>query len=559
MTAAATIFFAATILAREAAPDGSTPEWAPAQFIEENVLMLGQSNFTAGRSQHRRLLVQFFAPWCGHCRHVAPEYAKAADVLAARGVAARLAKVDAIAEAALAEELGVESYPTFFWCDEEQAAKAGRPSSEPREYRGGRKSEDFVSWVTRRVGRPSEPIETAHAASAWVSRFARAAAGDDGSVGVLVLLPAAAADDAADATLDAYESLAREADMSGVAFAHTRERGAYGRALMDSALGGAAYEPPGTGRGGLLLLKPYDERVDVTSWAYSPTEVESAMKFIGEHVRAHALPQIIPFKEAFEGFLIGDGAAPFQLVLIGGDSAFRAHEAALRGVAAALRGRAHVVFADAALDESDGLVDFFDVDLGGGDPAAAPLRFYGLATATEPETRYAAPEAVGGAVSGEALEAALVAFMGAVIGGSANVLRRSEPIPPAAEEEEAAAVRCVVADTFDEIVYEAGRDVLLNIYAPWCGHCKALELEYEKLGARFAASTSAPTIAKMDGSLNEVEGLDYGGYPTILLVTASNRKVVAGPEVELTLEGLTEFVRLHAEKPLGALAAKEEL
>ena len=107
MTAAATIFFAATILAREAAPDGSTPEWAPAQFIEENVLMLGQSNFTAGRSQHRRLLVQFFAPWCGHCRHVAPEYAKAADVLAARGVAARLAKVDAIAEAALAEELGI--------------------------------------------------------------------------------------------------------------------------------------------------------------------------------------------------------------------------------------------------------------------------------------------------------------------------------------------------------------------------------------------------------------------------------------------------------------------
>lgn len=53
------------------------------------------------------------APWCGHCQALAPEYSKAAALLAAESAAVTLAKVDASAEPELTEEFGVTDYPTL--------------------------------------------------------------------------------------------------------------------------------------------------------------------------------------------------------------------------------------------------------------------------------------------------------------------------------------------------------------------------------------------------------------------------------------------------------------
>ena len=105
--------------------------------------------------------------------------------------------------------------------------------------------------------------------------------------------------------------------------------------------------------------------------------------------------------------------------------------------------------------------------------------------------------------------------------------------------------------------------MLLEIHAPWCGHCKALAAEYTALAERFAKEEGV-TIARIDGSANEVPGLHYDGYPTLLLYTANSKTVIeAGEDVPKTADGLEAFVRKHAERSSesrdASSAGKEEL
>ncbi|KAK9667857.1 hypothetical protein RND81_13G016000 [Saponaria officinalis] len=52
-------------------------------------------------------------------------------------------------------------------------------------------------------------------------------------------------------------------------------------------------------------------------------------------------------------------------------------------------------------------------------------------------------------------------------------------------------------DNFDEIVLDETKDVLVEFYAPWCGHCKSLAPTYEKVATAFKSEGDV-VIANLD-------------------------------------------------------------
>merc|ERR1711957_566596 len=120
--------------------------------LDEGVLVLTDANFDEQVKKHETgLLVEFYAPWCGHCKSLAPEYASAAQALAKKSPPRFVGKVDATVHEKIAKRFGVEGYPTLKWFS----------NGNNSEYGGGRTSDTIVSWIMKKTGPPSETLACA--------------------------------------------------------------------------------------------------------------------------------------------------------------------------------------------------------------------------------------------------------------------------------------------------------------------------------------------------------------------------------------------------------------
>lgn len=74
-----------------------------------DVLVLTSDTFASTVDAEALMLVEFYAPWCGHCQALAPHYEEAATKLKEEGI--KLAKVDCTVEEKVCGEQDVKGYP----------------------------------------------------------------------------------------------------------------------------------------------------------------------------------------------------------------------------------------------------------------------------------------------------------------------------------------------------------------------------------------------------------------------------------------------------------------
>lgn len=118
---------------------------APSVLASSAVLDLLPSNFDKIVLQSGKpALVEFFAPWCGHCKNLAPVYEELAQSLSSVADKISIAKVDADDHKSLSKRFGVQGFPTIKFFD-------GK-SDKPEDYNGGRDLESLQKFIKDKTG-----------------------------------------------------------------------------------------------------------------------------------------------------------------------------------------------------------------------------------------------------------------------------------------------------------------------------------------------------------------------------------------------------------------------
>ncbi|XP_048378244.1 protein disulfide-isomerase A4 [Stegostoma tigrinum] len=470
----------------------ASPDWVPPP---EATIVLTEDNFDDVINKADIILVEFYAPWCGHCKKLAPQYEEAAQELSKRPVPILLAKVDATTETKLANKYQVTGYPTL------KIFRKGKPS----EYNGPRDTYGIIEYMIEQSGPPSKQIQ----ALKQVQEFLK-----DGDDVIIVGIFNSEQDPAYDIYQDAGNSIREDYRLH-----HT----------FSPEIQKFLKASPGQ----LLMMQPekfnsaYEPKVHTFTIKDSspPSEVT-------DFITNNALPLVGHRKQSNDAKRYSK--RPLVVVYYGVDFSFDYRVATQywrKKVLEVAKDFPEYTFAIADEEDYSSELNSLGLADSGEEVNAAILDVAGKKYAMEPEE-----------FDTDTLRDFVMAFKK----GKLKPVVKSQPVPKSNK----GPVKVVVGKTFSEIVMDKKKDVLIEFYAPWCGHCKQLEPVYLELGKKYKNDENI-VIAKMDATANDVPNDKYKteGFPTIYFARSNDKdNPIQYDKGDRDLESLSKFVEEHATK-----------
>jgi len=447
--------------------------------LASDVLDLSKSNFAKNVGPEALMLVEFFAPWCGHCKALAPQYEEAATILKTSGV--KLAKVDCTAETELCSTHGVSGYPTL------KVFRFG----EAAEYGGSRKTDGIVSYMKKQaLPAVSELTPENHV------EFQKA--------DKVVIIAYVESSDSKNK--DIFNSFAEQ----------HRDDYLFGISSDSSVISAADVAPPA-----VVLYKTFDEGRNNLVGSFTP---EGLSSFVKDHATP-LLDEISP--ENFASY--AEANLPLAYIFVEATDPNReAVVSAIEPVAREHKGKINFVWIDAA--------KFSDhaKSLNLPEPKWPSFAIQNI----QEMLKFPLPQS-------ENVDAATIgSFVTKFLAGEVKPSVKSEPIPSSQDEP----VYVLVADSFEDVTKDNKKDMLVEFYAPWCGHCKKLAPVWDNLGEKFAGSKDKVMIGKFDAHNNDVpssSGIKVQGFPTIKFKKAGSDEWI-DYEGDRSLESFVEFVESNS-------------
>lgn len=460
----------------------------PATFAgEADVLDLTDADFETRVAETETTLVMFYAPWCGHCKKLKPEYAKAAELVRGEDPPIALAKVDCTEGGKeTCNKFSVSGYPTL------KIFKNGEVS---QEYSGPREASGIAKYMKSIVGPASKDLLTVEAFDAFLKVQETSVVG----------------------------FFQKESDLKGVFLKYAdsqRERLRFGHSSAQAVLD----KQGETDAIYLFRAKQLANKFEPDFVKFEGKTKEELTTFVKEHFHGLCGVRTRDTQADFKNPLV---VVYYVVDYVKNPKGTNYWRNRVLKVAKEFVGR--VNFAVSAKDDYQHELNEYGYDYVGDKP---------LVLARDGKNQKFI-------MKDEFSVENLQTFAGELEEGALEPYVKSEPIP----ENNDTPVKVAVGKNFDEVVTNNGKDTLVEFYAPWCGHCKKLTPVYEELATKLKDEDVA--IVKMDATANDVPPTyDVRGFPTLYWLPKDDKSNPKRYEGGREVDDFLKYIAKHATSEL---------
>jgi len=449
---------------------------------ETGIIELTDETIQDTIANNAHVFIEFYAPWCGHCKRLVPEYEFVSAYFKDSNVV--IAKIDASTHNTAAATFGISGFPTLKLFS----------NGVPIDYEGERTSMNMIQWIRKKTGPPTKHLNTDRDKTVFF-----------GEPAIRVVAFVAPDSD----NFNTWDSIAKSGILEDFELAHITDEALYGGKSKDSVLIYRYDEEP-------IVYSSEFQADSITAWVLSeayPLIDELAQKS-WQRSQNSKLPLIALFVAE-----IGEAAFSFSKI-----------------VAAPFKGKVITTYSSAPkLAERWGAS-------GKVIPTAIFVKW------VDEQPKFIIYNEESEPLTAEACHS----FIQQSLDGTYTSFKKSEPVPEANQD----AVKVIVGKTFEDIVFDKEKDVFVEFYAPWCGHCKKLAPVWDELGEVFEDIAPYVVIGKIDATSNALpDGIDIAGFPTLIFFPADNKAGITYDE-DRDLDTMKKFVLDHASRPI---SGKEDL